>query len=143
MQEDEGAVLLVEVLVVSQAGSRARQQALKPGLAHPEWISPKIVAVKLDQVEGIEENLIIVPPVSDPVERSHAILSAGDPFPVDNAGPRAQPGHSFDNQGETVGQIVAGATLEPNPLAVLPSDNPKAVVLNLDQPLRANGRLLG
>jgi hypothetical protein len=49
VQEDERAVLLVEVLVVSQAGSRARQQALKPGLAHPEWISPKIVAVELDQ----------------------------------------------------------------------------------------------
>ena len=44
--------------------------------------------------------------------------------------------------GKTVSQIVAGAAVEPNPIAFFPSDNPEAVVFNLNQPFRANGRLM-
>jgi hypothetical protein len=81
-----------------------------------------------------------VPPIPDPVERSHAIISAGDRFPVDNAGTRAQLCHSLDNEGKTVGQIVAGTAVEPNPIALLASDKPKTIVLDLVQPLLAARR---
>jgi hypothetical protein len=42
-----------------------------------------------------------------------------------------------------VSQIVAGAAIEPHSRTVLPSDNPKAVVLDLVQPLAARGQSIG
>jgi hypothetical protein len=42
-----------------------------------------------------------------------------------------------------VGQIIAGATVEPNPVAILAGDDPEAIVLDLMQPPLAGRRLLG
>ena len=41
---------------------------------------------------------------------------------------------------KTVGQIVAGTAVEPNPIALLASDKPKTIVLDLVQPLLAARR---
>src|SRR5262249_60065453 len=81
--------------------------------------------------------------MGDGVEARHAMALAGYRLAVDDAGSRAQPSHGFDNQGKTVGEIVAGAAVEPHTVAVLASDNAKSVVLDLVQPSLAGWRLLG
>jgi hypothetical protein len=47
-------------------------------LAHLERLAPQVVAVKLDQVEGIEEHARIVPAVADAIE-------AGTKFGANNS----------------------------------------------------------
>ena len=44
---------------------------------------------------------------------------------------------------EAVSEIVARTTVEPHSRAVLPGDNPKAVMLDLMQPLAAGRQLVG
>ena len=51
-----------------------------------------------------------------------------------DAGARAQPRQRLDDQREAVGQVVAGATLEPHASAVLARDDSEAVVLDFVQP---------
>ena len=131
VQEDQRAVLLVEVLVIPQAGSRTRQQTLKCGLSHHKWISAKIVAVKLDQIEGIQKYFSVMAAVSDAIEGRDPVSSARDRFAIDDAGSRAELYERFGNERKTISQIVAGAAVEPNPITFLPSDNPEAIVLNL------------
>jgi hypothetical protein len=41
-----------------------------------------------------------------------------------------------------VGQVIAGA-VEPNAVAVFAGDNPKTIVLDLMQPLAADGKFIG
>jgi hypothetical protein len=44
---------------------------------------------------------------------------------------------------EATGEVIARTTIEPHSQAVLPGDNPKAVMLDLVQPLAAGGQLIG
>ena len=57
-------------------------------------------AVKLDQVERIEEHAPIVPSIADVVEARDPVLAARRRLAVDDAGSGAQPGQSLDDQGE-------------------------------------------
>jgi hypothetical protein len=56
-----------------------------PSCAHDERIAAQIIAVEFDQVEGVEENAIIVVPVTDAVERRYPILAARDRLSVHDA----------------------------------------------------------
>jgi hypothetical protein len=52
-------------------------------------------------------------PIPDAVEAWHAVIVAGDRLAVDDAGARAQANQRLDDQREAVGQVVAGAAIEP------------------------------
>jgi hypothetical protein len=96
-----------------------------------------IIAVQLDQVEGIAEDVLVGALVTHEIERGHAVVIASDRFAVDNAGARAQAGQCLDDQREAMGEVVAGTAVEPHLCALLAGDNPKTVVLDLMQPLAA------
>src|ERR1700730_2732023 len=68
VMEDIRAVCL-QVLIQSQAQRRSREKAAECCLAHDERIAAQIIAVELDQVEGVEENTIIVVRLTDAVAR--------------------------------------------------------------------------
>jgi hypothetical protein len=87
---------------------RSREKAAECCLANDERIAAQIIAVEFDQVEGVEENAIIVVPVTDAVERRYSILAARDRLSVDDAGARAQLGDRLDDERESVGQVIAG-----------------------------------
>jgi hypothetical protein len=78
----------------------------------------------------------IMPAVPDAIEAGYAIVPARHSFPIDNAGPRAQPRERLDNERETVCQIIARPAVEPDPFAFLAGDDPEAVVLDFVQPDR-------
>ena len=69
MLEHKRAILLVHVFVEAQSRPRTREQACKRCLTHRERIAPHAIAVKLDQVEGVQEHGRIVPSIADAVER--------------------------------------------------------------------------
>jgi hypothetical protein len=75
VQEDQWPVLLVEVLVVPQARSRTRQQTLKCRLSHHKGISSKIIAVKFDQIEGVQKYFSVMAAVSDAIEGRDPVSS--------------------------------------------------------------------
>jgi hypothetical protein len=85
MGEHERTILVVEVLAQPQPRRGAPKQAGERSLAHCERFAAKIVAVKLDQVEGIEEDARVVPPIPDALERRHSIIATCHRFPVDDA----------------------------------------------------------
>ena len=82
-----------------------------------------------------------MPPIPDAVEVRHAVLVAAHGLAVDDAGARAQAGERLDDQREAVGQVVAGAAVQPHALAILARDDAEAVVLDLVHPGIAARRL--
>jgi hypothetical protein len=53
------------------------------------WIASQVVAVQLDDVEGIEKDALVSAVVTDKIERGNAVVIAGNGFAVDDAGARA------------------------------------------------------
>jgi hypothetical protein len=82
----------------------------------------------------------IVVAVADAVEVRHPIVVAGDSLAVDDTRAGAQAGERIDDQREAAGQVVAWAAIEPHSIAILPGDDPEAVVLDLVQPKFPRGR---
>jgi hypothetical protein len=54
----------------------AEEQAGKRRLAHRERITPHVLTIELDQVEGVEEHAPIVPSIADVVEARDPVLTA-------------------------------------------------------------------
>ena len=131
----------LDVLVEAQAGRGLGKHRGQRGLAHLERLAPQVVAVQLDQVEGVQEDAGVVAAVADAVEARHAVVAAAHRLAVDDAGARAQTGQRLDDQREAIGQVVAGAAVEPHAVAVLARDDAEAVVLDLVQPRVAAWRL--
>src|SRR5262249_12610460 len=64
-----------------------------------------------------------MPAIPDAVEARHAVLVAAHGLAVDDAGARVQAGERLDDQREAVGEIIAGAAVEPHLYARLAGDN--------------------
>src|SRR5262245_48371910 len=105
--------------------------------------APQVVAVQLDQVEGVQERTVIMAAVANEIERGNAVVIAGDSLAVDDARARTQACQRFDYQREAVGEVITRTAVEPHLRAILAGDNPKTVVLDLMQPLAAGGQLIG
>jgi hypothetical protein len=43
-------------------------------------------------------------------------------------------GHGLDSQGEAFDQVITGPAIGPDPLTVLPGDDPEAVMLDVVAP---------
>jgi hypothetical protein len=60
-----------------------------------------------------------------------------------DAGARAQAGQRLDNQGEALGEIIARAAVELHLRAFLASNDPKPVVLDLENPQPTGRQCVG
>ena len=121
-------------------------------LRHFQRIAPQVVAVQLDQVEGVEEYAVVSAVVTDKIERGNAVVIAGDRFAVDDAGARAQPGERINDQGKAIGQIIARTAIEPHLRAVLARNDaerqshllrPCSGACSAERPRSASGVKLG
>src|SRR5262249_3939765 len=142
MSEDGRAVAL-DMLIESNAGAGLGHDRRERGLADLKRITPQIVAVQLDEVEGLEKYAPVSALVTDKIERSNAVVIAGDSLAVDDAGARAQASQRLDNQREAAGEIVAWRLYNLTCAPVLRGNDAKAVMLDLMQPLAAGGQLIG
>jgi hypothetical protein len=61
--EDQGAVLLVEMLIKAQTRSRTPEHTGERCLPQFQRIAPQSSPLRLDQVEGIEEDIRVMAPV--------------------------------------------------------------------------------
>jgi hypothetical protein len=68
MVEHQRAILL-HVLVQSQARSCSREYPGECSLARAQRLKAKVITIDLDQVEGPHEDALVIPSVSDAIER--------------------------------------------------------------------------
>lgn len=59
------------------------EQSDEQHLAPFDPLAPQVIAVKLDQIEGIKEDMSILAAVAQPVEGRRAIPITGDRFTID------------------------------------------------------------
>jgi len=82
---EDGRAVAFHVLVEAQTKASFGQHTSKRGLAHFQRITPYVVAIQLDQVEGVEKGVTVMASVADTVERGNAVVVAGDSFAIDDA----------------------------------------------------------
>src|SRR5262245_11725313 len=131
------------MLVEAQAKASFGQRTSKRGLAHFQGITPHVVAIQFDQVEGVQERAVIMAAVANEVERGNAVVIASDSLAVDDAGARAQACERLDDQREAVGEVIARTAIEPHLRASLAGNDAEAVVLDLMQPQAAGRQRVG
>jgi hypothetical protein len=74
------------MLVEPDTGTGLGQDRCERGLADLERVTPEVVAVQLDQVEGVQEHVPVMLAVADTFERCEPVFIARDGFPIDDAG---------------------------------------------------------
>src|SRR5215813_12234432 len=83
MGKDGGAVAF-HVFVEPDAGAGLGHDRRERGLADLKRVAPQVVAIQLDEVEGVEEDAFVSAVVPDEIERSHTVVIAGNSFPIDD-----------------------------------------------------------
>jgi hypothetical protein len=83
---EHGRTIGLDVFIEPQARSGTPRYSCQRGLPCIERLTPQVVTVQLDQVEGLEEHAGVVPPIADSVEARHAIAVAGHSLTIDDAG---------------------------------------------------------
>jgi hypothetical protein len=86
------------MLVEAQAKASFGQHTSKRGLAHFQRITPQVVPVQLNQVEGVEEGTVVVTVVANEIERCHAVVVASNRLPIDE---RTQAGQRLDAESKS------------------------------------------
>ena len=84
--EDDLAIVAFHMLIEANAGSSLGDDGDERGLADLQRVAAQIVAVHLDQVEGVEEHGAVVTAIADAIELGDAAVVARDRLAVDDAG---------------------------------------------------------
>jgi len=85
MGEDSRAVAF-DMLVEPDTGTGLCHDRSERGLADLERVTPQVVAVQLDEVEGVQEHVPVVLAIADTLERCEPVIIAGDSFAIDDTG---------------------------------------------------------
>ena len=100
-------------------------------------------AIQLQQVEGVEERLRLVPPMAQELERSHSLLITTNDLAIDQAGPHLEVIHGLDHERVAGRPVVAPAGNQPDAHGIAAGHEPEPVVLDLVNPVGAGRRLVG
>src|SRR5215813_11978907 len=84
------------------------------GLADLKRITPEVVAVQFNEVEGVEEYALVSALVPDEIERGEPAILKGDGLPVDQAGARLERADGLHDQREASAPIDAVAGEQPH-----------------------------
>src|SRR5262249_39291670 len=112
---EDGRAVALDMFVEPDAGAGLGYDRCERGPANLKRIAPQVVPVQLDEVEGIKKDAPVSALVPDEIERSNAVVIAGDSFAIDDARPRAQMGQRLDDQREAAGGIVAPGAIGAHP----------------------------
>jgi hypothetical protein len=75
----------INVFVEHEAGLGPPYEIGECCLAALDGLVPQVIAVKLDQIEGVKEDVPVLAAVAQPVKYRHAIPITGDRLAVDQA----------------------------------------------------------
>src|SRR3954469_9465943 len=133
VREHRGPIAL-DVLIEPQSGARLGQERRQRGLADDERLTPQILAVEIEQIEGIKKGHSVMLATAEHLEAGEAVRPDHDNFAVDQTGARPQPPHRRHHGRVPIGPIMAVAGEQPNVLGLTASHQPKAVVLDFMHP---------
>jgi hypothetical protein len=71
--------------VEPNAGTGLGHDRCERGLADLERITAQVVAIQLDQVEGVEEGVTVMASVADTLERGNAVIVTHNGLAIDDA----------------------------------------------------------
>jgi hypothetical protein len=83
----DGLAVTLDVLIPSQARSRFDQQGPQRRLMDVKRLTPQVVTIQLNKVEGVQKDLAIVAPISNSVKHWEPVVVAGNRLAVDDARP--------------------------------------------------------
>src|SRR5262249_25504957 len=75
------------LLPQSSSGAGLGHDRCERGFAYLKRIAPQVVAVQFDQVEGVEEYVAVIAPITNAVEGCDAVVVADDCLAVDDTRP--------------------------------------------------------
>jgi hypothetical protein len=133
---EDGRSIPVEVLVELDALiGDPLQEMLEPAFPRFQKVRPEIDATQFQQVEGVQEHPVVVGSAVEPLEVGHPVEVAADRLTVQDQGARPKARHCLSDEREPVRPVVAPAGEQPDPVVLLPDDQPIAVVLDLVNPV--------
>jgi hypothetical protein len=71
-----------------------------------QWIAPQVVDPEAEEVEGIEEDYLVVVRVPDEVKVRPAVRATGNCLAIDHAGLARKLRQRFHDEWEPLGQVV-------------------------------------
>jgi hypothetical protein len=80
-----------EVLVQTQSRKAPAQQARERRLARFQRLASQVLAIQLEEVKGVEEDMLARRLAPQPLEHRKPVLIAGDSLAIDQAGTQAFP----------------------------------------------------
>src|SRR5262249_3301646 len=77
---EHGRAVPLHMLIEPDAGPSLGHDRCERSLANLKRIAPQVVAIQLDEVEGVEEDALVSALVTDEIEPGNAVVIAGDGF---------------------------------------------------------------
>jgi hypothetical protein len=133
----------VDVLVEQEARFGVAQELSERSLAALDGFAAQIIAVKLDQVEGVKEDVPVLAAVAQSVEARQAIPITGHRFTIDQAGTHLKPVNGLDDERIARCPIVSVPGWQADADRVSARHQATAVMLDFVNPLRAGRRSVG
>jgi hypothetical protein len=75
---EDGRAVALDMLVEPDAGVGLGHDRCERRLADLKRITPQVVAVQLNEVEGVEEDVLVSAVLADEIERGNALVIASD-----------------------------------------------------------------
>ena len=116
------------------------EQGRQPPLATDQRLATQVVAVKLQQVEGVEHHSMTIAARAQGVEVRAAVIADNDCLAIDQERSGVDAAGSVNDSGEAVGPVVAVTCEAADPRAIPAQHQPVAVVLDFVNPLQAGRR---
>jgi hypothetical protein len=132
-----------DVAINLQADARLGEQSHQQYLPPLNGFAPQVIAVKLDQVEGVEEDVSILTAVAQSVEARHPIGITGNRFAIDQARRSLERERGASDQWEPAGPVIPVPGEKPHAAPVAAHQHSEAVVFDFVQPSSPSGRLRG
>src|SRR5262245_32674000 len=96
--QEYALAIVGEVLVQTQTRKAPTQQARERHLARLQRLPPQVLAIQLEEVEGVEEDMLARRLAPKPFEHRESVLIAGHGLAVDQAGTRLEPVNGLDDE---------------------------------------------
>jgi hypothetical protein len=75
---ENGLTIALHMLVKPNAGASLGHDGCERGLANLKRITPQIVPIQRDEVQGVEEYALVSTVMTDEIERGNAVVTASD-----------------------------------------------------------------
>ena len=126
---EQGGTVRLDMLVDDDAAGLPCQELRQARLALVEGLAPQVLAIHLDQVEGVQERLAEPALAMQSIEHGNPIGTADDRLAIDHERSGAELASGESNHRIPRGPVLAAAGEQANQIAVTTGDQPVAMIM--------------